>query len=1348
MALKLVVTTNVDGDVFELLLKNPRYSVGRRNDNDLRVKETYISSYHAELVRGEDGEYYLSDLDSSNGTFLNGRRIVSRELVKAGDFIKFGILKVAVQEHSDGEPKIVSLKDRPAFAKKNSSNTAAIAVEKSTGPVATLVATPPAAVPDRATSEHRQDELAKTILEKDLAEWKERFQRESEKAAKARSEVSELETKLRAHEEELSGLRAECKTLAKQAEAGKTLDSSLSERESELKEVRRQLESVSEELADRRRENAARDAELETLRQSIAAAEGAVREQSEKRAVAERDLKAAALDLESRMAELAAVVEERDHLRDSLTSKEGDLAASAKEVAKLALLATTVATLESRLADAQARTEESRVACDTLSASLRDSEMQWQTERKTLAAAAKEQDRDRAKREKSLAALESKLAKQTEELASRKQKAEEHETELRSVSAEAEARIKTITAEKHLAEEQSERLSGEISALRTELSAIAAESEELKAAAKQRIHDLQSAKAESNELRMELRKTSETSASTLRETESTLNSRIAALETALDSERLLARDAAAETAQVRSDLASLRSESGALREENAQLRLRQEESAKSQGRLQAELNRESTARTSTAEALEASRIRGNELVAEVEALKLALEGKDRLIAEREQQVSRSESEAVQRLKRELSESLAVRDAAEEKSARIGREKQTLAGAFERLKGQFDQVEADLRSARAAEEESVHARGLLARRLEKAEASNGELAARIREEAQSALASKVLIEKLELQIRENESEAVQREREQVDALRADLSRASRRSAEDERRLRELEAELMRVTEARRQAEERILSLESRLLEQETETLSTRSVLDQTERTRLDLASRLAAEAALVATHLGTINGLRRELSETISRFTQAESDLIARHGEESDALLGELRTERGRREQTEVVLRNTREGLSDALRNAREESVRAQAKLLADSHKKLSLIEEELSASIRAREAVEAAKNQIEDELNQREEEIERLSERLEDVGLKLEDEITSRCGVQRYLETTRAGFSETLRAGWSRLAEAGEQIASEATRRRETETLLAEARLAIENISHELEGERSRHCASIREWEDRYETLREEKLTLACEDADLRKIRDEILTARETKRTLEDQIAKLGGEVSNTEERQAELRLQREHLLAEREELKAALNAARLELGSLQKRCADSKDEEAKQVETIAAAERRIQSLRKLEAEIELAVERRRQQALLNRGEVFRNATDSGTTARPEFSQEDFYRKLIARLDLIDDLAKRYENKWLYPKVAEQLAILKRGFIELLHDHSVRPFDLEPGTVLSLAERKRIKLVPLTEGGTRKTNGNGANANGSRVVETIRPGYVFQNGNQDVIIRKAEVLVS
>ena len=89
MTLKLVVTTNVNGDVFELLLKNARYGVGRRSDNDLRIKETYISGYHAELVRTESGHYLLGDLGSSNGTRVNGAEVEEAKL-KDGDRIGFG----------------------------------------------------------------------------------------------------------------------------------------------------------------------------------------------------------------------------------------------------------------------------------------------------------------------------------------------------------------------------------------------------------------------------------------------------------------------------------------------------------------------------------------------------------------------------------------------------------------------------------------------------------------------------------------------------------------------------------------------------------------------------------------------------------------------------------------------------------------------------------------------------------------------------------------------------------------------------------------------------------------------------------------------------------------------------------------------------------------------------------------------------------------------------------------------------------------------------------------------------------------------------------------------------------
>ncbi len=327
------------------------------------------------------------------------------------------------------------------------------------------------------------------------------------------------------------------------------------------------------------------------------------------------------------------------------------------------------------------------------------------------------------------------------------------------------------------------------------------------------------------------------------------------------------------------------------------------------------------------------------------------------------------------------------------------------------------------------------------------------------------------------------------------------------------------------------------------------------------------------------------------------------------------------------------MRNTREGLSEAVRKARENGEKALAKLLAEGNAKLSAVEEELGNAIRARESIEQSRSALEDELNDREEEIETLSERIEDLEIRLQDEIESRHGVLRLLDTTRAGFPETLRAGWDRLGEAGDSLSRERARRRDAEGALLRARGEIDRLGADLEEWERHHQTEIREWEDRNETLRGEKRTLASEDADFRKIRDEIIAPTARKRVLEDEIESLGSGVKEIQSRQGELKSQRENLLAGREELKAALNAARLELGILQKRCQDSKDQEMKQAETIAAAERRIQSLRKLESEMEHAVKRGRRRHQLSRGDVFSDPGEVVPSAASDgFPLEDFYR--------------------------------------------------------------------------------------------------------------------
>lgn len=79
----------VGGKMFKLT--NAECVVGRGDDAQLRVDDEGVSRRHAKLVRSEDGTVRLVDLGSTNGTFVNGRRIDIQALAD-GDRIQIGSL--------------------------------------------------------------------------------------------------------------------------------------------------------------------------------------------------------------------------------------------------------------------------------------------------------------------------------------------------------------------------------------------------------------------------------------------------------------------------------------------------------------------------------------------------------------------------------------------------------------------------------------------------------------------------------------------------------------------------------------------------------------------------------------------------------------------------------------------------------------------------------------------------------------------------------------------------------------------------------------------------------------------------------------------------------------------------------------------------------------------------------------------------------------------------------------------------------------------------------------------------------------------------------------------------------
>jgi hypothetical protein len=71
------------------VLSSPVVTIGRNPANELPIQDTYASSEHARLS-AQDGIFYLEDLGSSNGTFVNGHRLGEPIVLRHGDRIELG----------------------------------------------------------------------------------------------------------------------------------------------------------------------------------------------------------------------------------------------------------------------------------------------------------------------------------------------------------------------------------------------------------------------------------------------------------------------------------------------------------------------------------------------------------------------------------------------------------------------------------------------------------------------------------------------------------------------------------------------------------------------------------------------------------------------------------------------------------------------------------------------------------------------------------------------------------------------------------------------------------------------------------------------------------------------------------------------------------------------------------------------------------------------------------------------------------------------------------------------------------------------------------------------------------
>lgn len=107
MNLKTVVEVNGEARTY-LFGEVTDITIGRNDDNIISPIVESISRHHAKLFF-KDGDWYVHDLDSTNGSFLNDSKITKVEKISHGDKLRFGEVTITV---SLCQPSAV--KDMPA----------------------------------------------------------------------------------------------------------------------------------------------------------------------------------------------------------------------------------------------------------------------------------------------------------------------------------------------------------------------------------------------------------------------------------------------------------------------------------------------------------------------------------------------------------------------------------------------------------------------------------------------------------------------------------------------------------------------------------------------------------------------------------------------------------------------------------------------------------------------------------------------------------------------------------------------------------------------------------------------------------------------------------------------------------------------------------------------------------------------------------------------------------------------------------------------------------------------------------------------------------------------------------
>ena len=107
-------------------------SLGRHDDCVIRIKSAQVSRRHCELYEA-GGQLMLRDLGSSNGTYVNGKRVTGEQSLKHGDEVTIGAVTLRVAKLGQAASPVPST---PMFKPKAGDTAVVAAIEVDSSAIA------------------------------------------------------------------------------------------------------------------------------------------------------------------------------------------------------------------------------------------------------------------------------------------------------------------------------------------------------------------------------------------------------------------------------------------------------------------------------------------------------------------------------------------------------------------------------------------------------------------------------------------------------------------------------------------------------------------------------------------------------------------------------------------------------------------------------------------------------------------------------------------------------------------------------------------------------------------------------------------------------------------------------------------------------------------------------------------------------------------------------------------------------------------------------------------------------------------------------------------------------------